>query len=450
MTASVVDRDWRRMHPASPLVRGWQPLAAVVFLGLQNGIEGMSLAITGGIAAATAVIGGVYFWLAWRVARYRLEGADLVVESGVLFKRSRRVPLARLQAVDIVQPLLARAIGLGELRLEVAGGKSSDAALAYLDMDTARVVRNDLLTLAAGLRDDVAIDPAPAEAHEAILATTPVVTLLASMLLSETGATLVAIYGVVVVGAVVSGEPALLIGGIPTVVLGFGSVAWGQFTKSFGTTVAESPDGLRIRRGLLETRAQTVPPGRVQGVAITEPLIWRRVGWAKAGATVAGYEGNGSSHSTTLLPVGAVEVVTEVVRRVLPGIDWTDVRLLPAPRRARWRAPIEAARLGVGVGDEGDERVLVTRRGRFGQRTDIVPLARMQSVRITQGPLQRRLRLATVYADLSAGPVKAVALHRDESEARALLDQLVIDARQARAAARPDRWMRAPQLPSAP
>lgn len=256
--------------------------------------------------------------------------------------------------------------------------------------------------------------------------------------------------GVIVVG-VASGEPAIALGALPPIFFGMGSSLWSQFSKNYGTTVADSPDGLRLRRGLLETRAQTVPPGRVQGVVVEEPLIWRRIGWVKAAATVAGYGAGGTgSTSTTLLPVAPREVATDVVRRVLPGIDWTQVALRGVPGRARWAAPIEAARLAAGVGDEGAERVLVTRRGRFGQRTDIVPLARLQSVRLRQGPWQRRLSLATVYADLSPGPVKAAALHRDEHDARALLDQLVAEARIARTTARPDRWMAAPQLPSRP
>lgn len=432
------------MHPLSPVVRGWQPLAAVIVLGLQDGFEGAPIAVTSAVAIASAIVAGVYFWLAWRVSRYRLEGTDLVVETGVAFKRSRRVPLARLQAVDVVQPLLARMLGLGELRLEVAGGKSSDATLAYLDMDVAREVRNDLLALAAGLRDDVHAEPAPPEALEAVVATTSAALLVASMLFSGFGAVFVLVSVGVVVAAIVSGEPAVALGALPPVVLGMGSSIWAQFSKNFGTTVADSPDGLRIRRGLIETRSQTVPPGRVQGVVVQEPWLWRRIGWAKAAATVAGYGQRETTTSTTLLPVADLHVIDHVVRRVLPGIDWHHVALRSVPRRARWRAPIEAGRIAAGIGDERPERVLVTRRGRFGQRTDIVPLARVQSVRMTQGPLQRRLRLASVHADLPPGPVRAQALHRDERDARGLLDALVAEAGAARAAARPDRWMITP------
>ena len=66
-----------------------------------------------------------------------------------------------------------------------------------------------------------------------------------------------------------------------------------------------------------------------------------------------------------------------------------------------------------------DDKVFVTRRGRFRRETDVVLHERVQSVRLTQGPLQRRLGLATVHLDTSPGPVHATAAHRPAAEARA-------------------------------
>ena len=43
----------------------------------------------------------------------------------------------------------------------------------------------------------------------------------------------------------------------------------------YGFTVAQSPDGIRIRRGLLGTVAETIPAQRVQAVRMIEPLLWR-------------------------------------------------------------------------------------------------------------------------------------------------------------------------------
>ena len=70
---------------------------------------------------------------------------------------------------------------------------------------------------------------------------------------------------------------------------------------------------------------------------------------------------------------------------------------------------------------------------------DIVPHAKTQSVRIEQGPLQRRLRLADVHIDTPKGPVNVVAHHLDAQVARELTLTQLDRARAARAADRQRR-----------
>jgi putative membrane protein len=94
--------------------------------------------------------------------------------------------------------------------------------------------------------------------------------------------------------------------------------------------------------------------------------------------------------------------------------------------------------------------VLVTRRGRLTRVTDVVLHEKVQSVRLTQGLVQRRLGLATVHLDTTPGPVTASAAHRDAREARRLVDAEVELARTARAGAAPDRWMTPPGGATAP
>jgi len=74
----------------------------------------------------------------------------------------------------------------------------------------------------------------------------------------------------------------------------------------------------------------------------------------------------------------------------------------------------------------------------------VVPHAKMQSVRIKQGPLQRRLGLANVHVDTPAGPVNAVAIHRSSDEARQIAEEQAERSRRARQLAGPERWMSQP------
>ena len=167
------------------------------------------------------------------------------------------------------------------------------------------------------------------------------------------------------------------------------TVVGGQFFRYFGFVVAQSTDGLRLRFGLTSHRSQTVPPGRVQAVRIERPLMWQPWGWVRVVVNVAGTAGGEASEDrpSVVLPVAPMHVARAVLQRVLPGVDPFAVPLTPAPPAARWRAPLQHRRLGVGA----TSSVFVTCRGWLVPRWDVVPHARTQSVASYQGPWQRRL-----------------------------------------------------------
>ena len=117
-----------------------------------------------GFVAALIAAGAVVNWL---VTRWRLDGATLCIETGLLRRDSRQLPVARIQAVDVVRPFLARALGLAELRVRLAGSSHADGRLAYLPEQAALQLRARLLAAHHGL------DPATPEPAEAILAQVP-------------------------------------------------------------------------------------------------------------------------------------------------------------------------------------------------------------------------------------------------------------------------------------
>jgi putative membrane protein len=97
------------------------------------------------------------------------------------------------------------------------------------------------------------------------------------------------------------------------------------------------------------------------------------------------------------------------------------------PRRARWKAPLSYHFLAAGH----DDGLAVSVVGRVRRVTTMVPLEKAQSVRFVQGPLQRRLALATVHLD-AAGHVRAEFRERPQAQARLLVDELAALSRAAR------------------
>lgn len=430
----------RRLHPATPILNGWKYFALAIAVVGQDSLRELDFVLFGVQLGVALVLGLVLGLFSWWFTKYRIEGrgetAELRIESGFLFRRSRRIRIDRLQAVDIVRPVLARLLGLAELRLEVAGGGKTEAPLAYLSERDAHRLRAELLARAAGLAADT-----PEAPERQLVSVTPGMLLAATIL----GAPfLTAALGFVVVASVsvVLGEIVGVAFLVPWALGGLG-VVWRQFVSEFGFTVSESPDGLRIRKGMLDTWAQTVPPGRVQGVEIEQQLFWRPKQWVKLSVDVAGYaakDGDQVRTSSTLLPVAPWPVARALLQRVLPDVDVDSVVRTRAPRSARWLRPIGWRYLRHGA----DDRVFVTDAGWLTRRTAVVPHAKMQSVRIKQGPLQRRLGLANVHVDTPAGPVNAVAVHRSSDEARQIAEEQAERSRRARQLAGPERWMSQP------
>jgi putative membrane protein len=474
----VADGQWHRVHPLTPAVHSWQALVVLIVIAVQD-VGQNALRQAGGvpgqpgpdaswlragvpIVLGVAVVVVVLLVMSWRFTRYRVTAEALELRHGVVVRRQRRARLDRLQAVDLVQPLVARIFGLARLKLEVAGGSGSSIDLSYLTDTEARQLRNHLLAAAAGLEYET---PQAPEAPERPVAEVPVERLVASLLLDGgvlTGAVVAA--AAIAIGLALAGFGAAT--GVVPMVIGLVTFVWRRFSSSFGFTVKVSPDGLRLRHGLLEHRAQTLPPGRVQAVRLTQPLLWRIPGWWRVVVNVAGYAGRADNqHSENeLLPVGTREQAIALLALVVPdlgvepgedalavvlaGLDGDNRRpdgYLPSPQKAFWVDPVAWRRTGVRVTHEA----LLVRRGRLRRHLDVVPHARTQSCAVTQGPLQRALGVASLQVHSTRGPIDPVVPHLRVADAGRLLDDQAVRARRARRLALPDRWLERPDPASA-
>jgi putative membrane protein len=94
----------------------------------------------------------------------------------------------------------------------------------------------------------------------------------------------------------------------------------------------------------------------------------------------------------------------------------------------RWKSPLRYRVLRWGRSD----RVVATVSGRLRRVTCWVPLEKAQSLRQVQGPVQRRLRLASVHVDTAGKSVHATLRDRDTGEAAQALAELTDLARAAR------------------
>jgi putative membrane protein len=421
---------WHRLHPLSPVVRGGRATIFIAILLIPVVLGGDSLTNASPQLAVTVllVLAGVVSWI---VTRWRIEDDDLRIETGLLRRQSLRFPLAQVQAIDVVRPGLARFFRVAELRLRMAGASGATARLAYVAEHEVEPLRDRLLALARGARLHEAAPEEAAPAPERILATVQTRQLVASILL-ENWWLVVILVGVLVGLAASPHTVARAVRGVGFVwAISLATLVWRRFNQQYRLTVAEGAEGLHLRGGLVALTAEVIRPGRVQAVRLVEPLLWRPLGWCRLEVDLAGRQrskGEGEAQRgqlRALLPVGSRLLGMELVDRLVPDRPST---LSPPPPRVFWKSPFRYRALSWGR----SETCVATTSGRLRRVTCWVPLEKVQSLRHVQGPVQRRLRLASVHVDTAGRAAHATLRDRDAGEASRALGDLTDLARAAR------------------
>lgn len=397
--------------------------------------------VIGIVTGVVVLLAGLYGVIAWRTTTFVADDEEFRIERNLVWSSSSRIDYTKVQSVDVTQPLIARLLGLGKVQIDVggAGGQS----LAFLSLTRAEALREHILMrtrlaqaptdapMVVVPEDGVAADWAPPEVADEPIHHVPVPTLLLGTFLSSPSILFAAAAAVVgILTVIFDGSPAAF----GFLVAGVGWL-WNQLGTNWSFQMGRRGDTLRISRGLTSTTAQGLRPERIQGVAIQQDLLQRLTGLYRMKATVLGYDDpsgeEGGSTKSVILPYGTWADVTKVLGAIWPHVDLGVVLPNPQPDRARWLTPINWWTHTWGVGDD----VLVAQHGLFEKTLTVVPHRRMQSVGLSQGPLQRRLRLATVEIHTTDGPVNLRLYHLDGAAARRVFDEQISRGRAARAAA---------------
>ena len=535
---------WHRVSLVTPVLEGWKIVTGVLaFVTVQNLDElvrayrfisehgftlggGIGYYLLGLIAFIALWVGlGLLSW--WRRA-YAVDADGVYLRSGILSRKLRTARLPRIQSVDVVHPLLGRIFGLGQLTVEVAGGRNSRVVIGFLTTSELQTLRDRILDLAAGQIDlpgaasedgavhasgtghdtggieDLAstahpegLTPEEATGSEAASAPAPrtsqlrashfqehplysvdSATLLGSLLRHPmTYTLLLAIVGTLVVGILIivtdsmTGSEALtIISSYITMVIALATMVWNQFNSAWNFHAAATPSGIRMSYGLTAETSRTLPPGRVHGVGLTGPILWRRKDWWKVDVTVAGrderpHDGQTREIGNLLLPVGSRDTALRALWLVVPDLGVSDPdRLLAQALTGRDDDGVGDPQAPAGSAERGFVRIsrrgrifrpltwrraaviltdtcVIIRHGRWRRRVAVFPYERIQSLRVRQGPLARRRSLASLRLDMVAQEVPASITNLDAADAKALAARISQRALHRARAEQLDRWL---------
>lgn len=429
---SSTQPQYQRVHRLTPLLRLWSVILALIaafalnvnmaalrdifafITGEHRGeaLRDTALALAGFIAVCAVVwlVSGLW----WRRMGYQLGEDELSLRRGLLSVQLRTARYDRTQAVDVVEPVIARLFRLAAVRVETAGGQSSVIEIAYLKKSDAEALRDDILARVHGA--PISQTETPAEESAAELAEKPALvpeipiarSLIAAALRTSTLFLVGFLILVVVTRLPLSTALPILVGLIPNV--------WNVLDSSWRYTARTDGEVLNITYGLADRRRQSIRLDRIHAVQITQPFLWRPLGWYEVRVSVAGYGASASgkaSGSTRILPVGTLAQA----RQFLPA---DAAPTYASPARAKWVSPLDYRQQTVAL--NGD--YVIVRNGRLNRRIKAIHTSHIQELTYRRGPISQALGLATVGLDLVQGPVRMDARNLTLADAAALLTQL--------------------------
>lgn len=468
-----------RLHPAVMLI--W-PLGQAGPLLLLLVAGALPAPFVGALLAVSAVTSVVrYLRFTWRVDEH-----TLIIEQGLLQRQRRVIPLERIQTVDLTRKLRHRLLGVVEVRVEAVGGGETEGRLDALAVGDGARLRTVLLRQ----RDRAAGDgggagvPAPptrppSTGAQPLARLGPDRLVVAGLTGGRVGVA-AALLGFLQqafaerIDEVLQRAPALLgARGIVTVAV---IAVLGAFALSIVATVVAYWDftvtredaTLRIHRGLLEQRSDTLPLRRVQAVRVEENLLRRLLGFAAVKVDVAGRSGGEGRDTGILLPLGRRSEAFALAARILDCEELAAVDPAAMPRRARTRRIVRAVVLVAlltvpavlvfdtaglltallvvpavaaavasyrALGHAELDAFVVARSGLLVRRTAFVLTARLQSLELTASPPQRWRRLATLDLQIARSPgvwSGPQLIDLDADAGRALLGELAATMRPGR------------------
>ncbi|WP_010534259.1 PH domain-containing protein [Brachybacterium squillarum] len=443
----------------------------------------LSRALIGLGVLAVVVLGTIAIsFLSWRATTFALTGDGVAKHSGLISRTRQFAPRARIESVSVERPLLARLLGLAKVRIEVAGGSESHLDIAYVRSEEAERLRRGILQVAAGggasardggtstatvpgedrataedatVREGCGTDgrsapgrdaeaaptrgdaePAPTRRdtlreilHDGVtegelIAEIPTERLVRSLLrdpefLIGAAVTVLGVGAAIIAGAIADGfSPALLVGLLPALIA-LPRFVFGRVEAGWGFVSRLTDSGLRMRRGLANTRSDNIASGRIQRLDLRRPLLWRGPGWTAVQVTVAGIEDT-EGGAESVLPVGTREEVARTLGHLAPPLGSEDdlallERFLTRPAREiegyHPPSPVQwiARRTEVTVTLPG---AVLHRSGILAKRVQIIPRDRIQELRLADGPLNKRLGLLDLHVAVGGHTVTLGGLAR--------------------------------------
>jgi putative membrane protein len=461
------------------------PLVALVIFGGRNDRSGLWAEFAPVIGIGVLVLLSILQYFTYR---YRVGRDGLTVREGWLHRTQREIPFSRIHNVVVHQSLLHRVFGVAEVRLESAGGQKPEAQMRVLGMADAlaleHLVRHRGEQAAA---TDATGGHAPAGDTLLSMSTADVVRL---GLISNRGMIVVAAaFGAAwqvlpdsvmadVIrqfgreafgyadrlqwGWMATGATAIGLVGLALLLVRLLSVAL-ALLQFHGFRLSEDARRLMVERGLLARLRTSVSRRRIQAWTLHEGVLHRFFHRRSLRIDTAVAEKANQSDQRALkdlAPIATPDACDALVRHLLPGAHWprddwrgvapssrwrlflpTAVVVIPLGITAWWHvgawallalvwlaaAAYASWRSARRMGYATDGQLVAVRIGWWSRYWRFAEVDKLQALRLTRSPLDRRCGTSTLWLDTAGAHGLAPPLQLrflPEAEAQALYGRL--------------------------
>lgn len=466
------DGQEHRLHPLSwlfvlvaQLKQFILPLLVLLFAGRGDRNDLWGLLAMGALVIASLA---EYF-----TYRYLLRNDGIRIRSGWLHRSLREIPFARIHNVNVRQSLLHRLFGVAEVRLESAGGVKPEAQMRVLRLDQALALEA-LVRRRGNPGDATAAIDVEAAPPLLTLSTGELVRLglisnrgmlvvaAAFGALAQTGDD---VFGMLVKrwGRLVFGRVSEFMGqhahdsvvgvGLAAVSLVLAALVLVRLLSvllailQFHGFILREDDGrLSVERGLLARSRSSARRRRIQAWSLREGVLHR---WFHRRSlrvdTAAGQRGAQEQHTLKdIAPIATPRHCDALIQHFLPEAGWGALEWQPLHRGAGLRIampglfvvfaatgalcwhfgpmgllgllllPLQlwrAHRIATACGYADNGRLVAWRSGWLSKTWNFAEFDKVQALRLSQSPLDRRLGMASLLLDTAGASPFGAPLH---------------------------------------
>ena len=291
--------------------------------------------------------------------RYRITRTEIIIQSGIINRQHRSIPIERIQNIEIEQSVLPRIFGTAKVKIETAGSAKTEGVLEYVSVERAhqirKIVRSYQEENIAPQQEASALDSpvatAPASLNQAGYSSAPENELGAPMFAMTlnrvllTGMLRFSLFYIAIAFSVIQqfnpdpdeielwltkgwlhplaelyqNSPWLftIAGVIFAVTLSWITGILVSLNRNYNFKIWLKDQKLHKHHGLLTLSQGTIPLKRIQALIFRANMLMRKLNWVALEVQTMGLESTQRGHQMAV-PLGKFEEAVEIAKPILP------------------------------------------------------------------------------------------------------------------------------------